>query len=133
VLGLADVPDAPLTGAGVHQPYTENHIGDLVIDGFEHLLEHLVALLFVFYFGVSFGVSTQHNALFEPVHRIQMVLPGRIVNLQKDIFFQFGQFLTQELPCGRQQFALGLFPVGQFLRLEGGAEPFGGLLSQLFG
>ena len=96
VLGVGDVPDTLAIFALANFNFEDN-ISDLFSDVAQHFLEHPEAFLLVFYFWIFLGESPQAYSALEMIHRVEMFLPGRVVNLQKDISFQFCQFAAQKL------------------------------------
>ena len=99
MLGAADIPHVPSLGA-CFQPDTEDSFGYTVLNSRQHLVEHPEAFVFILDFRILFGKGPQEDALFEMVHRIQMVLPGAVVNLKQHIPFEVGKLTAEKLPSG---------------------------------
>ena len=101
MLGPADIIHALAALSGL-QPHAEDDIGYFVLDALEHLVKHAVALMFVLDLRVLLRISPQHDAFLKVIHRVKMVLPCLVINLQKNIPLQIRQFFSQKITPGIQ-------------------------------
>ena len=121
VAGLAYLIDASGAGASLEANF-EDDVADSVLDGVEHLVEGAEALAFVLDAGVSFGKGAGPDALLEAVHSVEVVLPGAVVDLQEDVFFEVGELGAQEFAGGFVDFLSGVVLLGEVVFGKAGAK-----------
>ena len=77
----------------------ENKVGHLVADAGHHFLEKRKPSFLYCTRGSMFGECRQADAGLEHVHRVEMIFPALIENVDENELFQVGQFLSHELPA----------------------------------
>src|SRR5262245_7153451 len=94
----------------VGQHELEHQLRHLVVDALAHLLEQLEALALVLELGVLLRIAAQRDALAQPVHRVQVVLPLAVGDAQQDLALVVGERGVAELAVllGQRVAALAL-------------------------
>ena len=81
----------------------EDQIGDLVAHAGHHLLEVAEPFFLVDDARIFLGKSAETDAALEHVHRVEMVFPALVENLDQDELLQVRQFLPENPACSGQQ------------------------------
>ena len=85
------------------EPDLEYHIRHPVFNGVEHLVEHAVSLSLILNLRVLLRHRPHPDTAFQMVHRVKMVLPRAVINLQQDISFEVTQLFPQILSANFPQ------------------------------